>query len=109
MIKHKFNTKPRRHKYNAKPQVYEGIKFASIKELNRYKELQNLQKLGEVVFFLRQVPLRLDGGVKYVCDYLVFWTDENVTFEDVKGKRTAMYKTKKKLVEHTYPIEITEI
>ena len=98
-----------KHKFRAKPQEYENIKFASKKELKRYKELQILQNNGNVIFFLRQVPLRLSGGVKYICDYLVFWKDESVTFEDVKGMRTPLYIAKKKLVEASYPIEITEI
>jgi len=98
-----------KHKFNAKPQIYEGIKFASKKELKRYKELKLLQRSGEVLFFLRQVPFHLPGGVKYVCDFLVFWADQNVAFEDVKGMRTAMYIAKKKIVEALYPIEIQEL
>ncbi len=99
---------PIRHKYRAKPTELDGIKFASKKEAKRYSELKLLREAGEVVFFLRQTPLHLPGGVKYVCDFLVFWADGTVTFEDVKGMRTAQYKTKKKIVEATYPIEITE-
>ena len=68
-----------------------------------------MQKLGEVVFFTRQVPWPLDGGVKYICDFLVFWADETVTIEDVKGFKTQEYLTKKKLVEAKYPFKITEI
>jgi Protein of unknown function (DUF1064) len=98
-----------RHKFNAKPQECENIKFASKKELKRYLELQALKRLGEVIFFLRQTPFHLSGGVKYVCDYLVFWKDGEVTIEDVKGMRTDMYKLKKKQVEALYPITITEI
>lgn len=98
-----------RHKFNAKPQEYENIKFASKKELKRFLGLNSLQRLGEVVFFLRQVPFHLSGGVKYVCDYLVFWKGGEVTFEDVKGMKTPRYKLKKKQVEAIYPITITEI
>jgi hypothetical protein len=53
--------------------------------------------------------MHLTGGVKYVCDFLIFWADDTVTFEDVKGMRTPMYKLKKKQVEALYPIIITEI
>ena len=60
-------------------------------------------------FFLRQIPIRLPGKVKYVCDFQVFWKDGTVTFEDVKGYKTAMYKRNKKQVEEIYPIKITEI
>lgn len=98
-----------KHKFNAVRCEADGIKFASKKERKRYLELQLLQKGGDVLFFLRQTPIHLSGGVKYVCDYQVFWTDGHVTFEDVKGMRTSMYKTKKKLVEADYPIKIIEI
>ena len=98
-----------RHKFNAKPTELDGIKFSSKKEAKRYQELKLLQSNGEVLFFLDQVPFRLPGGIKYRCDFLVFWKDGTVTIEDVKGFVTDMYKTKKKMVEALYPIEITEI
>lgn len=104
-----FIRKPIRHKFKAKPSECDGIKFASKKEQKRYSELQVLKSAGDVLFFLRQTPLHLPGGVKYICDFLVFWADGSVTFEDVKGFKTDMYKTKKKLVEATYPINIKEI
>jgi hypothetical protein len=98
-----------KHKFRAKPQEYDGIKFASKKETQRYIHLQNLQKSGEVLFFLRQVPFYLPGGVKYVLDFMIFWADGSVTMEDVKGLKTPMYIAKKKIVEAIYPIEIIEI
>src|SRR5262245_13759073 len=97
------------HKFKAKPQNYERIHFASKKECKRYTDLLSLKQAGDVLFFLRQVPLHLPGGVKYVCDFLVFWQDGHVTFEDVKGMKTLLYITKKKIVEATYPIQIQEI
>lgn len=98
-----------RHKFNAVRTEYDGIKFASKKECNRYKQLTELQVKKEITFFLRQVPFHIKGGVKYVCDFVVFWSDGNVTIEDVKGVRTPVYITKKKIVEDTYPIKITEV
>lgn len=98
-----------RHKFRAKPCEDDGIKFASLKERKRYRELKLLQEKGEIVMFLRQTPFHLQAGVKYVCDYFVFWTNGEVTIEDVKGVKTDMYKLKKKQVEATYPITITEI
>lgn len=98
-----------KHKFNAVRCETDGIKFASKKERKRYLELQLLKKSSEVLFFLRQTPMHLQGGVKYILDFLVFWAAGHVTFEDVKGMRTSMYKTKKKLVESTYKITITEI
>ena len=77
--------------------------------MNHYVDLQKLQALGEIVFFLRQVPLHMPGGIKYVCDFVVFWSKGDVTFEDVKGFKTDLYKVKKKLVEHHYPLKIIEV
>lgn len=98
-----------RHKFRAKPSTSDGIKFASKKEQKRYQELKSLQQHGELVFFLRQVPFHLPGNVKYVCDFMNFWANGEVTIEDVKGFKTDMYTTKKKIVESVYPIEIQEI
>ena len=98
-----------KHKFNAVRVETEGIKFPSKKEAKRYLQLKRLKESGEIIFFLRQAPFHLSGGVKYVCDFLIFWTDGNVTIEDVKGMKTSAYVAKKKMVEATYPIEITEI
>ena len=98
-----------RHKFKAKPCEDDGIKFSSLKERKRYRELKLLKHKGEILFFLRQVPFHLEAGVKYVCDYLIFWTNGIVTIEDVKGMKTDMYILKKKMVEATYPITITEV
>ena len=97
------------HKFKAKPQTLDGIHFASKKEMNHYLNLQKLQELGKIVFFLRQAPFHLPGGIKYVCDFMVFWANGTVTFQEVKGFKTEMYKAKKKLVEHYYPLEIIEV
>ena len=98
-----------KHKFHAKPVLYENIRFDSKKERNRYAELKQMQTNGEVVFFLRQIPLHLPGNIRYVCDFQIFWPNGTVTFEDVKGYRTDTYKIKKKQVEAIYPIEIVEV
>lgn len=97
------------HKFKAIQSEVDNIKFSSLKEKKRYLELKILKQQGEIVFFLRQTPFHLSGGVKYLCDFLVFWKDGTVTIEDVKGFKTPMYILKKKQVEELYPIEITEI
>ena len=97
-----------KHKFNAQPVQLDGIKFASKREGKRYQSLKMLQEAGIVLFFLRQTPFHLPGGTKYVSDFLVFWSDGNVTVEDCKGFKTALYKAKKQMVEHLYPIKIQE-
>ena len=98
-----------KHKFKARPTEVDGMHFASQKEAKHYGYLNMLVKAGEVLFFLRQVPLHLPGNVKYICDFVVFWENGEVTFEDVKGFKTDLYKAKKKLIEHHYPIDVIEI
>ena len=96
------------HKFNAKPTEVDGIRFDSKKEARRYVQLKLLREAGDIVFFLRQVPFHLPGGVVLRIDFQIFWADETVTFEDVKGMKTESYKAKKRMVEAIYPIEIVE-
>lgn len=87
----------------------DGMRFDSIKECNYYSQLKVLARAGDIVTFIRQVPFHLPGGVKYVADFMIFWASGEVSVVDVKGVRTAEYKTKKKLVEFHYPITIEEV
>lgn len=96
------------HKFRAKPSSVDGIHFASQKERNYYENLKLRQAGGDIVFFLMQVPFRLSGGIRYLCDFAIFEKDGTVRFVDVKGMRTREYITKKKLVEATYPVQIEE-
>lgn len=95
-----------RHKFHAKPTESDGIKFASKAEARYYEHLKLRQRAGEVVFFLRQVPIHLPGEVRYVMDFLVFETTGDVRMVDVKGMETEMFKAKKRMVEAMYPIKI---
>jgi hypothetical protein len=94
------------HKFKAKSVNEDGHHFSSTLEWKYFKHLQLLQKSGEVLFFLKQVPFHLPGGVKYVVDYQIFNRDGSVQFVDVKGVETDMFKLKKKMVEELYPVEI---
>ena len=90
----------------------DGILFASQKEAKRYSELKLLQKAGEVELFLLQTPVHFPGGGKYVLDFLVFWADGSVTFEDVKSdgtRKKETYRFKKRLVKETHGIDVTEV
>ena len=98
-----------RHKFNAVRTEVDGIKFGSKKEAAYYQGLLLRQKGGDVVFFLRQVPFWLPGGVKYLCDFQEFRRDGTVHFIDVKGQKLPMYIAKKRMVEAMYPITIEEV
>ena len=95
-----------RHKFGAIATEVDGIKFQSKLEAKYYGMLKLRQRGGEIVFFLRQVPFHLPGGVKYVVDFQEFHKDGTVHFIDVKGMETPEFKAKKKMVEALYPIEI---
>lgn len=99
---------PLRHKFHAKPTELDGIKFPSKLEARCYAELTVLQRSGEVLFFLRQVPFHLPGGVKFVLDFLIFWADGRVECRDSKGMATPTYILKRKQVEALYPVTIQE-
>lgn len=95
-----------KHKFNAKSCETDDIKFSSKKERAYYNRLKMLQSMGEVIFFLRQVPLHLPGNTKYIVDFQVFYSNGTVGFLDSKGFETPMFILKKKQVEAIYPIEI---
>ena len=94
------------HKYHATQTIRNGIKFQSKKEARYYDELLLRQKAGEVLFFLRQIPFDLPGGLKYRADFMEFWTNGTVKIIDVKGYKTKEFIRNKKMVESLYPIEI---
>jgi uncharacterized protein DUF1064 len=95
-----------KHKFNAKKAEVDGLKFPSQAEAKKYRELKLLERAGDVLFFLMQVPFHLPGNVKYRLDFLVFYVNGEVRAIDVKGMKTPLFIAKKKLVEALYPIEI---
>ncbi len=105
MIRHNLKHN-RSHKFNAKAVVVDGFRFDSKREAEYYRQLKILQQSGEVLFFLRQVPIHLPGNTRYVIDFQVFYTNGIVEFIDVKGVETEMFKLKKRQVEDLYPFEI---
>lgn len=94
------------HKFKAKAVEDAGHRFPSTLEWKYFKHLELLKKAGEVIFFLRQVPFHLPGGVKYVVDYQIFNRDGSIQFVDVKGVETSEFILKKKMVEDLYPVTI---
>jgi hypothetical protein len=95
-----------KHKYHAKRTIVDDINFDSKKEARYYQELLIRQRIGEVIFFLRQVPFHLPGNVTYRVDFQEFRSDGTVAFVDVKGFETEGFVMKKKMVESLYPVTI---
>lgn len=103
---HIFKKRIVKHKFHAVKCESDSIKFPSKLEKNYYEHLKLKQKAGEVLFFLRQVGFDIGGGVKYFCDFEVFYADGSVEFIDTKGQDTPLSIAKRKIVEDNYPIEI---
>ena len=99
----------KRSKYRNVKTVVDGITFDSRRESQRYSVLQLLRKGGQVRWFTRQVPFRLEGGVTYRADFLVVWADGSVTVEDAKGTATRVYINKRKQMKERYGIDIVEV
>lgn len=102
----------KKSKYKAKKVVFNGIKFDSIKECSRYKQLLLLQKVGKVIKIELQPRYDIRVNNKfcgfYKADFKVFYSDGSIVIEDVKGMKLPLYKLKKKLVEAIYGIVIVE-
>lgn len=101
-----FPRKKLTHKFKAKPVTADDQHFASKLEWSYYQKLKVMKSSGHILFFLRQVPFHLPGGVKYVVDFVEFHADGDIRFVDVKGMETSEFVAKKKMVEALYPITI---
>lgn len=91
----------RENKYGAKP----TNGYASKREAHYAHEL-GLRKLainGDVADWLEQVPIKLQGGVKYIVDFMIIMRDGTVRFVEIKGFETATWKMKMKLLSESRP------
>lgn len=107
-------------KYGNRKIIIDGIRFDSVAEGRRYTELRLMERAGEiydlqlqVAFGLIESQRRHDGslerGVTYVADFTYYDRNHKYIVEDVKGKRTAEYIIKRKLMLKVHNIEITEV
>jgi hypothetical protein len=95
-----------RWKYGNKKVTYDGIKFDSKKEGQRYLQLKLMEKEGKIGYLVchptyQLLPTFRHGGktyrgVKYIPDFRYFTDDGKQVFEDVKGVRTKDYILKMK-------------
>ena len=107
------------NKYHAKKvQLPSGERFDSKREYRRWKELQLMEKAGEISSLKRQVPFELvcahppefKRPIKYIADFV--YIDErssHVVVEDAKGMKTPAYNIKKRLMFEKYGIMIQEV
>ena len=99
----------RRNKYNAVRTEVDGEMCDSKREAARYRELKLMLAAGEIAGLGFQVPFRLPGGIVYRADFVVFLQNGSYRVEDAKGRRTDVYRMKKKLMKECLGIEIVEV
>lgn len=108
-----------RSKYRSRKVTVDGVTFDSKKELNRWRELRQLERAGEITQLQRQVRFelipsqRIDGKVierscNYIADFTYYKNGEYIV-EDTKGFKTAEYVIKRKLMLHKHGIRIKEV
>ena len=111
-------------KYRSRKVTVDGETFDSKKEYKRWKELQLLEKAGEIRNLRRQVKYRLlpsqyiykDGEnpvcverpVSYIADF-VYDTPAETIVEDCKGFHTKEYILKRKMMLYLKNIRIQEV
>lgn len=94
-----------KHKFFAKKTKRGDITFPSKLEAKAFDVLKSLQESGKILFFLRQIPVFIGGGHKYICDFLVF-TQDDAFFIEVKGKDLPLGKLKRHQAEEILGVEI---
>lgn len=103
----KIRLATKRSKYGNRKVEYQGWKFDSQLECDYYRHLQLLAKAGEIAFIMRQIPFHLAPGSKLVVDFMVRdAVTGQIRFIDTKGMITREAKTKIKLAEHLYDVQI---
>lgn len=104
-----FMMRALKHKYFAKRTKRGDIKFPSKLEADCFSMLEALQNSGKILFFLRQIPVFLDGGVKHVIDFLAFGQEEAWFLESKaasKSGRAPMGELKRKQAEEKLGVQI---
>lgn len=97
---------PPASKLKNKPVVIDGIRFDSQLEGAYYLLLEFEKTTGNVSHYFMQVPIILTGSSKYRLDFLVFLTNGDTKYIDVKGHESDVFKLKKRQVKDLYPFEI---
>lgn len=110
-----------RNKYKNRKTEIDGIRFDSVKEARRWRQLRTMEEAGEIMELRRQVKFvlipvqKIDGKmvereVSYYADFVYVdpKTDQTVV-EDAKGIRTQVYVIKRKLLLERFGIRIKEV
>ena len=103
---------PKQSKYRNTKMEVDGMKFDSVGEAYRYKELLLLQKAGVILHLETQVRFELQKeffhkgklirSIAYIADF-AYIEHGILVVEDFKGMETPVFKIKKKMFMCSYP------
>lgn len=108
-------------KYNAKKVEIDGIKFDSKAEGDYYLHLKQQVSERQILGFERQKRMLLQEGfsvegvkgkirpIFYVVDFIITENDGTLTYVDVKGMETDVFKLKKKLFMKRYNTALLKV
>lgn len=101
--------KPKPSKYHNVRTEVDGISFSSRLEADYYQHLMLRWKAGDLLWFAMQVPFGLEGGVRYVADFVVVdFTHgrQEVRVIDTTGMMTQVKKNKLKQMKARWGITV---
>lgn len=108
-------------KYNAKKVEIDGIKFDSKAEGEYYLHLKQQVTERQILGFERQKRMLLQEGfsvegvkgkirpIFYVVDFIITENDGTLTYIDVKGVETDVFRLKKKLFMKRYNTALLKV
>lgn len=97
---------PKRSKYRSQPTVVNGERFDSHLEARCASCLDLRWRSGEIIWYTRQVPFRLEGGVVYRADFVAALSKGGVEVIDATGFLTATKKNKLRQMKARYSIDV---
>lgn len=94
------------HKYRAVRTEVDGIAFHSKMEAAYYCLLKLMLRAGEIKGFRSQVTYKLQGGIKYIVDFVVERLDGAIEPIEIKGVMTQAGRIKIKLFQELYGLPV---
>lgn len=92
----------RRHKYNVAPRAertYKNVCYASKAEATRARELNMLMMMipSQLEEYARQVPVKLGEDFTTIVDFVLYYFNGTVRYEEIKGFETKRFKQVRRL------------
>lgn len=93
-----------RHKFRSTTTEYQGRKYPSKLAASYAAHLKADEQL---LFVLEEVPFRFWDGSRYMLDFMAFYKDGTVLCLETKGRETADFRRKMKLMKREYsPVDV---